>query len=212
MILAVLPACGHSTRMGRPKLSLPLSNRTAIEHIVLALRAGGVDRVIVVVGPHVPELVPLATDAGAEVLVLPTTTPDMRATVAAGLAYVQNRYQPLPTHWWLLAPADHAMLSPTVIHQLRTAANERTHSIIIPTHQGQRGHPTLIGWQHAGAIMTLEPGKGINSFLREHERETLELEVLDSEILSDLDTPEDYARLVQLISTRSVLAPAPNAG
>jgi hypothetical protein len=31
-------------------------------------------------------------------------------------------------------------------------------------------------------------------------------------ILSDLDTPEDYARLVQRISTGSVLALTPDAG
>jgi molybdenum cofactor cytidylyltransferase len=184
--------------MGRPKLALPLGDRTVIEHVVLALRTGGIERTVVVIGPHVPELAPLAVTAGADVLVLPAPTPDMRATVEAGLAYLEQRYQPLPTDWWLLAPADHPFLSPTVIHQLRAAANSRTHSIIIPTHQGKRGHPTLIGWQHTAAVRALLPGRGINAFLREHERETLELDVTEPGILSDLDTPEDYLRLVQM--------------
>ncbi len=198
MIFAVLPACGHSTRMGRPKLSLPLGDRTVIEHVVLALRAGGIERTVVVIGPHVPELAPLAVTAGADVLVLPAPTPDMRATVEAGLAYLEERYRPLPTDWWLLTPADHPILSPTVIHQLRAAALSRTHSIIIPTHQGQRGHPTLIAWRHAAAVRALPPGRGINALLREHEGETLELDVTEPGILADLDTPEDYLRLVQM--------------
>ena len=37
MTFAIVPACGHSTRMGRPKLALPFGERTVIEHIVAAL-------------------------------------------------------------------------------------------------------------------------------------------------------------------------------
>ena len=40
---AVVPACGHSTRMGRPKLALPLGGLTVIERIVSTLRDGGVE-------------------------------------------------------------------------------------------------------------------------------------------------------------------------
>lgn len=202
MIYAVLPACGRSTRMGRPKLSLPLGDRTVIEQVVLALRAGGVEHILVVVGPHVPELAPLATAAGADVLALPVPSPDMRATVAAGLIYLEERHRPLPTDWWLLAPADHASLSPTVIRQLIAAADLRTHSIIIPRHQGQRGHPTLIGWEYAAAVWAHLPGSGINSMLREHDFETLELDVSDPGILADLDTPDDYTLLVDNVWNR----------
>jgi len=173
-----------------------------IEQVVLALRAGGVERILVVVGPHVPELAQLATSAGAEVLALPVPTSDMRATVAAGLIHLEERHRPLPTDWWLLAPADHASLSPTVIRQLRAAADLRTHSIIIPKHQGQRGHPTLIGWQYAASVWDHSPGIGINSILREHDSETLELDVSDPRILADLDTPDDYAMLVDDVWSR----------
>src|SRR5207237_3552168 len=55
--LALIPAAGKSTRMGRPKLALPLGGRTVLEHVVAALRDAGVEHVLVVVGPHVPELV-----------------------------------------------------------------------------------------------------------------------------------------------------------
>jgi molybdenum cofactor cytidylyltransferase len=199
MIFAVLPACGHSVRMGQPKLSLQLGNRTVIERVVLALRSGGADHIVVVVGPHVPELVPLASSAGGEVLVLPAPTQDMRETVVAGLAHLEERFHPLPTDWWLLTPADHATLSPAVIHKLRAAADMHTHCIIIPTHHGQRGHPTLLSWQYATAIRAQLPGRGINALIREYHRETLELDVSDPEVLSDLDTPQDYLRLDNMI-------------
>ena len=94
MILAVVPAAGHSSRMGRPKLALPLGDRTVLEHVVAALRDGGAAHVVVVIGPHVPELVPLAESAGADVCRLPEATADMRATVEHGLRWLEDRHRP----------------------------------------------------------------------------------------------------------------------
>ncbi len=41
-MFALIPAAGKSARMGRPKLTLPLGGRTVLEHVVTALRRGGV--------------------------------------------------------------------------------------------------------------------------------------------------------------------------
>jgi len=195
MAFAVVPACGHSTRMGRPKLALPLGGRTVIEHVVAALRGGGVGTVLVVVGPHVPELVPLARSAGAEVLALPEPTADMRSTVEHGLRWVEDRFAPRPDDAWLLAPADHPVLSPAVVRQLLGAAGSSACSIAVPVCDGRRGHPTLIRWRHVAGIRGLPAEAGINVYLRERRAETLEVPVSDPGILADLDTPEDYDRL-----------------
>src|SRR5580704_977447 len=118
MIYAVVPAGGRSERMGRPKLALPLGDRTVIEHVVAALGAGGADRVLVVVGPHAPELIPLAESAGAEACVLPAATADMRATVEHGLRRLEDRHHPQTDDAWLLAPADHPALDAGAIRML----------------------------------------------------------------------------------------------
>ena len=195
MTFAVVPACGHSTRMGRPKLALPLGARAVIEHVVAALRGGGVGTVLVVVGPHVPELVPLARSAGAEVLALPEPTADMRSTVEHGLRWVEDRFAPRPDDAWLLAPADHPVLSPAVVRQLLDAAGSSACSIAVPVHGGRRGHPTLIRWRHVAGIRSLPADAGINADLRAHRAETLDVPVSDPGVLADLDTPDDYARL-----------------
>jgi molybdenum cofactor cytidylyltransferase len=196
VIFAVVPAAGHSTRMGRPKLILPLGNRTIIEHVVTALRAGGADQVLVVCGPHVQELEPLARTAGADVLVLSAPTPDMRSTVEFGLADLENRFRPEPEDAWFLAPADHPALESGIVRTLRDEfARDAARSILVPTHAGKRGHPALIAWRHVTAIRTLPPDQGINSFFRT--QSVTEISVPTPEILADLDTPEDYERLKQ---------------
>src|SRR5262245_65678763 len=118
MTFAVVPAAGQSTRMGRPKLALPVGDRTVLDLVVEALKQATIEHVLVVVGPHVPELVALAECNGAEVLQLKDETPDMRATVQRGLDWLEQRYQPRPEDAWLLVPADHPTLRPDVVPKL----------------------------------------------------------------------------------------------
>ena len=196
MTFAVIPAAGKSTRMGRPKLALPLGDRTVLEHVITALRNAGIEHILVVVGPHVRELVPLAEAAGAHVLLLPEETPDMRATVEAGLHWLDERFHPQPDDAWLLVPADHPTLEAAVVRQLLAArATNADRSIFIPAFEGKRGHPALIGWNHVARIRTLHAREGLNVYLREHVTETEEVNVTSPMVLCDLDTPEDYQRL-----------------
>ena len=196
MTFAIVPAAGHSTRMGRPKLSLPLGDRTVLEHVVSALRAGGVDHVLVVVGPHVPEMVGLAASAGAHVLQLTAPTPDMRSTIERGLDWIEERLRPGPDERWLLVPADHPTLDAGLIRSVLTAAAGDL--IVVPVHAGRRGHPTRFAWKHAAGVRSLPAGKGINSLVRDHSADVYELNVSNADLLADLDTPEDYARLVAI--------------
>src|SRR5262245_14778713 len=196
MIHALIPAGGKSTRMGRPKLALPLGDRTVLERVIAAVRGGGVDSVLVVVGPHVPELVSLAKSA--DVLLLADETADMRATIEHGLRRLEERFQPGPDDDWLLLPADHPTLDQFIVQKLVEARRQHPErSIVIPAFEGKRGHPALIAWKHVAGIRALPPGQGLNSYLRQHASETLELPVDSAEVLCDLDTPEDYERLVK---------------
>jgi molybdenum cofactor cytidylyltransferase len=193
---ALIPAAGKSTRMGQPKLALPLGDRTVLERVVAALRQAGIEHVLVVVGPHVPELVPLAKRAGAHAFLLADETGDMRATVEQGLRWLEEHERPAAGDRWLLVPADHPTLDPAVVRQLlEAAAGDPAYSIIVPTFAGKRGHPTLFDWSHVPGIRALPAGQGLNAYLRQHTGETYELPVNAPDVLADLDTPEDYERL-----------------
>jgi molybdenum cofactor cytidylyltransferase len=163
---------------------------------VAALRRARVETILVITGPHVAELAALAEAAGAHALLLAEETPDMRATVEHGLRWLEERLHPRPGDAWLLCPADHPTLDPSVVRRLiETRGANPDHSIFIPTFQGRRGHPALIGWEHVAGIRELPPGTGLNAYLRRHAARTLEVPVDSADILCDLDTPEDYERL-----------------
>jgi molybdenum cofactor cytidylyltransferase len=184
--------------MGRPKLSLPLGDRTILEQVVRAFRDGGVDEVLVILSPAGEELAQMAKKAGAHVLVLTDATADMRATVECGLAWLEAQFAPQVNDPWLLCPADHPVLEANVIIQLLEAWQRRgAKDILVPTFNGQRGHPTVIAWRHVNGIRSLPLGLGMNVYLRKHTDVALEIPVATDSILFDMDTPEDYLRLLQ---------------
>ncbi len=198
MIYALLPAAGLSTRMGRPKLALPLGDRTILERVVLTVREAGVEEVLVVVGPHAPDLAPLAEGAGANALLLTGQTPDMRATVEAGLRWLEDHFHPGEQDSFLLLPADHPTLEADTVRRLLEALRlmpER--SIFLPVFEGRRGHPTLIGWRHVAAIRRFPAGQGLNAYIGQHPCETQEVPVASRLVLADVDSPEDYEALRQ---------------
>lgn len=196
MLFALLPAAGHSTRMGRPKLSLPLGDRTVVEQVIATLQSAGINQILVVVGPHVRELAPLATNAGADALLLDTATADMRETVEMGLQWAESHWHPNDADAFLLVPADHPTIESRVVRELMDCrSREISASIYIPTWHGTRGHPTLIGWQHVAGLRALPHDAGLNAYLRANPEAVREVPVGSESILFDMDTPADYERI-----------------
>lgn len=184
--------------MGRPKLALPVGGKTVLEQVIAALREANIETILTVLGPQVADLQPLAEQAGATVLVLPAATPDMRATIEFGLRWLEETLRPAPTDHWLLVPADHPTLRADVVQSLAEAQTAHPEqSIFIPTYDGQRGHPTLIGWRHVAGIRQLPPDQGLNTYLRQQQDQTHEVPVATADVLLDLDTPADYERLLR---------------
>jgi molybdenum cofactor cytidylyltransferase len=183
--------------MGRPKLLLPLGETTVLEQVLSALRSAGVAEILVVVAPDADALANLASAAHAHVLRLDADTPDMHATCLHGLAWVEEHFHPQDDDGWLLLPADHPTVRPDVVRALVAAALEGAEkTIIVPTHAGRRGHPTWLHWSHVAAIRALSPNQGLNAFIRSRTADTRELPWPSDEILRDLDTPDDYQRLL----------------
>ena len=202
----LIPAAGKSVRMGQPKLLLPLGGTTVLGRVLAAVRAGGVADVLVVVGPQLPALAEAARADGAHVLTLAEDTADMRATCLHGLAWLEARFAPQRDDGWLLLPADHPTCRAQVVQALLAAAGHpalRERSIVVPVHAGRRGHPVWLRWEYVAAIRAMGEGEGLNRYVRERAAQTLELDWPDAEVLRDLDTPEDYRRLVEEIAAHA---------
>jgi molybdenum cofactor cytidylyltransferase len=192
----LIPAAGNSVRMGRPKLLLPLGGQTVLERVLAAARQGGIARGIVVVRPGDDDLADVAMRAGADVVRLAVATPDMRATVLAGLDWIDVHLAPAERPGFFLLPADHPVVTPDVFQALRLEIGRQKSSIVVPVHAGRRGHPVWIAWSHVPALRRVPEGLGLNRYIAARAAETIAVPWPTPEVLLDLDTPDDYHRLL----------------
>jgi molybdenum cofactor cytidylyltransferase len=184
--------------MGRSKLALPVGSSTVLERLVGTLREGGVRSVFVVVAPHDDQLAALASRAGAAVLRLPEPTGNMCDTVRFGLRQLLASGIAAIEDCWLLIPADHpAMTAASLSALLDARAREPNLEIFIPTFEGKRGHPAILPFSIVPNIEQLREGEGINQLLRRLADQTRLVPVNDPAVLWDLDTEEDYAKLLK---------------
>jgi molybdenum cofactor cytidylyltransferase len=198
-LFAVVPAAGRSRRMGRPKLLLPLGGKTVVARLLAALDHPAVAGRFVVVRADDAEL-RAAVEAAGGAPVVPTDDPlDMRASVEHALAAIAARCRPEEFDGWLLVPADHPVLEPeavaAVIAAWRAATAAGARDVIVPTHGNRRGHPTAFPWPLAERVAGMPADQGLNWLLRHGGVSVRELPVDTPAILTDLDTPTDYARL-----------------
>jgi len=190
---AILPAAGRSTRMDEPKLLLPWAGGTVIESVLAAWRASRVSHTVVVVHPDDRQLADICRAHEVDVVLLDAPTPDMKASVAAGLKFVEERYQPAPADVWLLCPADTPTLGASTIDRVLTAYRPDDPAIVVPTFRGVRGHPLLLPWSHAAQVERLPEADGVRALLSNNRARLIEIG--EPSVVEDMDTPDDYRQL-----------------
>lgn len=182
--------------MGQPKLLLRIGGTTVIERMLSAFRHPDVAATVVVVRRDDEPLRQAVVTADSTAVQPPTPPTDMRTSVAFALGHLRDHFHPQSEDVWLLSPADHPVLDPTVVSALISEWITRQPLILVPTHSGRRGHPTLFRWELADEIERLPPGAGLNHLLKTHSGDVVELPVDTPGILTDLDTPDDFAALL----------------
>ncbi len=66
--------------------------------------------------------------------------------------------------------------------------------IVLPVHEGRRGHPVLFSREVFEEIRRAPDAVGARRVVWDHEGDLLEVEVRDPGIHRDVDTPQDYRR------------------
>lgn len=194
--VALVPAAGASRRMGRRKLLLPFAGGTVIGGLVEALVEGGAGEVALVVAPGDEELAAWARERSLALAVNPRPEDGMLSTIRAGLDAVGGTTalaaagRPV-----LVAPADLPALSPATVRAV-LAALAAGAPLAVPIHRGRRGHPLGIAPALLPEIDRLDPAVGLRELLDRHAAELREVPVDDRGAIEDVDTPEDYARLL----------------
>lgn len=180
----LLLAAGAGRRFGGPKALATLPDGTSfLRAAIAALRGGGCDPVVVVLGAQADRARALASDV--EVVVNADWESGMGSSLRAGLAA-------LPAS----APAAVVLLVDTpgigAAAVARLVARADRSAVLVGTYDGRRGHPVLLGRVHWAAVRRLAVGDaGAREFLREHPELVREVPCGDVGSPEDIDTPAD---------------------
>jgi molybdenum cofactor cytidylyltransferase len=182
--------------MGQPKALLPAQGATFLERVIAALRDGGCFGVTVVVrDPSDLEARRIASSAraeGAQVAENPTRALEQIDSLRTGLRHLAPEVEAV-----VVIPVDHPQVESEVVDALIRAFVRTRAPIVVPVHQGRRGHPVLFSRVVFPELMAEPLPEGARSVVHAHAAERVEVPVDEAGILFDVDTPSDYHRLRQ---------------
>jgi molybdenum cofactor cytidylyltransferase len=196
-IAAILLAAGKSRRMGCCKQLLPLGGSTVIDRCLDTLFKGGADEVVVVISEAGQSVAEAVSAYPVRTVVNPDPEGDMASSVRTGRDAISSAASGV-----LICLCDYPLVSANTITGMITQHQLQPDQIIIPCFDGQRGHPLLF----PGSLLDrLETGMILRDLIREHPQQIHYLETEDPGILMDMDTPEDYRRICNMIQVTEFL-------
>ena len=195
VIPAVVLAAGASSRMGRPKANLPLADgHTFLSAIVSTLLDAGIDDVMVVVGHEAETIVSAfsGTTLAARFVRNPDFSRGQLSSILAGLRAIDR---PGVTAM-LLTLVDVPLVSAATVRAVVDHYRRTRAPIVRPASGSRHGHPVLIDRSVFGALRAADPAAGAKPIIRAHATAAGDLAIDDEGAFADVDTPEQYERLM----------------
>lgn len=194
-VASIVLAAGLSTRMGAFKPLMPFAGKTVVEHVLESLAAAGITHRVVVTGHDAERLAPVVVATGACAVRNPDFSDGMMTSVRAGIAAL-----PADVTAAMILPVDIPLIRPATLRRLAEAA--RADVIIRPIFAGRIVHPPVIGQSFFQEIVEAVPGRTLRDVFTALAGAMVELAVIDSGTLRDMDSTADYWRLVAAAAVR----------
>jgi CTP:molybdopterin cytidylyltransferase MocA len=193
MIPAIVLAGGKSTRMGRPKATLPLGpSQTFLGRIVRTFEQAGVEDVLVVLG-HEPGPVEASLAAQGlwpRIVLNPDYEQGQLSSLLAGLRVADRP----GVEAVLVTLVDVPLVAAETVRAVRDRFVATRVPIVRPVQGDRHGHPVLVSRALFDAIRAADPERGAKPVIRAGVSATGDVEVADEGAFFDVDTPEDYTR------------------
>ena len=184
--LAIVPAAGAAERFGGAKLLASVGGDKLLERTIRALLDGGVDRVVVVLGPDAKDIrngVPALEARGVRVATNRRPERGMLSSIQTGLREASG--DPI-----LVLPGDMPYVEPATVSALVREQAQRG-GIVSPRFEGKRGHPVVIPGTLKDEILAAGDGATLHDVLRAHASDRVDLDVYDRGVIRDVDVPSD---------------------
>jgi molybdenum cofactor cytidylyltransferase len=195
-------AAGESSRMGRDKALLPWppaaagrapSGETFLSSAIQSL-SRATEFVTIVVGKNEVTLSPIIYSHGASLVVNPDPSRGQFSSLQVGLREVLSHGRDAA----MVTLVDRPPVKSTTIDTLREAfaSSEKNVWAVIPEFSGKHGHPYLVGREMIEAFLRVPPTSIARDIEHQHQKHIQYVAVDDPLVAANIDTPEDYAKLL----------------
>jgi len=197
LVGAVITAAGKSTRMGAFKPLLKIGNFTAIEHIIFAFHKAEVENIVIVTGNNACELENSLRNLN--IIFLRNDNyefNEMFDSIKIGINFLKNKCDKI-----LITPADVPLFTEDTVKALLESGAD----VGISMFDNQAGHPIIISTSTAMELLEYKGDGGLKGAISSIPKKVKYIEVSDCGILHDMDTPADYANLIELHAKQSCM-------
>jgi len=188
-VTGIVLAAGGSQRMGKPKQLLAWKGTSLIRYTVSTVINSGLDQVIVVIGASEDQIRDELNDFPIEIISNPEWEAGQSTSVQAAISAISPNSGSA-----IFFLVDQPYLSQSIIHSMVERHAESLAPIIAPIIAGQRGNPVLFDRITFQDFHSLQGDVGGRKLFSRYQVSWIEW--FDEALLLDIDTDEDYQRLL----------------
>ncbi|SPE27520.1 putative MobA-like protein [Burkholderiales bacterium] len=195
---AIVLAAGTSSRMqGAHKLLLPVGEEPVIRRTVRAVLDAGPQELVVVTGYREAAVRDALAGLPVRLQANRAFEDGQMSSVAAGVAALTQA-----TDAVMVCLGDMVLLTGDDYRELvRAFAALRDQSILVPQFQGQRGNPVVIAQWHLPQLLAGQRNLGCRKLVADYPQEVFAYEAAHDRFVSDMDTPQDYERILRRLES-----------
>ncbi len=177
---------GASTRLGRPKQTLPFGDTTLLGHVLRDVEGSSLERVVLVLGGAADEALATLRPARAEIVHNDAYGEGCASSLLAGLDAAGADAEAA-----MLLLGDMPGVDAPLIDQVAAAWSERRPWAAVTSYRGELGHPFVFAARAFDALRALHGDKAVWKLIEEH-ADRVERIAVDRALPRDVDTWEDY--------------------
>jgi molybdenum cofactor cytidylyltransferase len=189
---AVIIAAGLSSRMKTLKPLLPLDGKPAIRYLADSFFSAGVKGIVIVTGFQAEQIRSVFRSYSRIIFGHNShyASSDMFASAKIGFEHLPDDCERV-----LFTPADVALISVSILKKIMLEQAD----LLFPSYQYHRGHPVAFHAKLLPSILRYDGPMGLNGAFRSLSESPAYLGTEDPTVVMDMDTPEDYQKLVQYL-------------